>query len=666
MQQVLIAEDLAEEEQSRRTVKKPSQDILTPEHDEQVSSETHDTQTPVQGGEDDPFPGEIKQKNSSDTNNMINFGDKAKVNLLHETGDDHIPDMEGGGLDVRLCGNGRHTVALEGDKDPCMQHNADVEQDADKEIDGVDAVEEPDADEGLDVVEEPDADHETEPPDDGADDKAASGESYDQYSHTPRRNKLGKSLKTTADMLRQFSLIMVSWGLVMLLVSMMLGMTAPMTMGHKVLVASHTGGLYNILRFDAPFFDGGDWLPPGGGDDSVAQYPEQKRRNQLKRSLNGGYSDTQSGGGYRDLQRGNSYITDPETGGGIRFAILFLVGGEASDWDTVHDGEDLDPAHKIADVLDATGDKTPYVDELFETPDVRISCFERPDARKDFETPEKKEMIQDIAKYGNEEQLLQHPQIQDDQAHAAGRDHVHGARAEVAHPTRLGELQGPQGEGVRRGDQVVGKVRDGAPKGWDDEDPGGGGEVHDHQAGTAPNDVSTDDDNEEVLNCRSKAVFDDGPDDKPTDEGGEEVEVDEAADYISRGTSWDKSVPTTDEGDVDACKMVGGEDDATLERNKEVHELACAGPDEPADKGGGEVKVDDAMDHISRDTGRANSVHTTDERDDDAVGANNQKGGDLIKMVHLGLEGGEGIAKCPRCRVFHLGSAMQLPLATRP
>ena len=65
-------------------------------------------------------------------------------------------------------------------------------------------------------------------------------------------------------MLRQLSLTMVSWGLVMLWVSMVLGMTAPMTMGNKVLVTSHTGGLYNILRFDAPFFDGGDWLPPGG------------------------------------------------------------------------------------------------------------------------------------------------------------------------------------------------------------------------------------------------------------------------------------------------------------------------------------------------------------------------------------------------------------------
>ena len=35
-----------------------------------------------------------------------------------------------------------------------------------------------------------------------------------------------------------------------------------------MLVTSHTGGLKNILRFDAPFFDGGGRLPPGGGDAS--------------------------------------------------------------------------------------------------------------------------------------------------------------------------------------------------------------------------------------------------------------------------------------------------------------------------------------------------------------------------------------------------------------
>ena len=57
-------------------------------------------------------------------------------------------------------------------------------------------------------------------------------------------------------------------------------------------------------------------------------------------------------GGYRDLQCENSYITDPETGADIRFTILFLAGGEilsgegeASDWNTVHDGDDLDSAH---------------------------------------------------------------------------------------------------------------------------------------------------------------------------------------------------------------------------------------------------------------------------------------------------------------------------------
>ena len=49
----------------------------------------------------------------------------------------------------------------------------------------------------------------------------------------------------------------------------------------------------------------------------------------------------------------------------------------------------------------------------------------------------------------------------------------------------------------------------------------------------------------------------------------------------------------------------------------EVYESAGTGRDEPIDKGGGEVKVNDAKDHISRDIGGANSVHTTNERDGD-------------------------------------------------
>ena len=149
---------------------------------------------------------------------------------------------------------------------------------------------------------------------DGGGDKTASGESYDQYSHMLREAKLRKSMKSAAEMSRQVSWIMLSSGLVILLVSMMLRMTGPMIMGHTILVTSHTGGLYNILRYDIPFFDDGDRLPPGGGDGGVAQYPDQKRRKQCKKSLHGGYSVLQTDGGYRDLKREGDEVLLPGEG----------------------------------------------------------------------------------------------------------------------------------------------------------------------------------------------------------------------------------------------------------------------------------------------------------------------------------------------------------------
>ena len=73
--------------------------VLTPENDEQIPSDTDDTRTLAQGGENDSFLEEIMQKTNSNYSNLDSFGGKAKVNLLHEAGDDPIaghPDMEGG------------------------------------------------------------------------------------------------------------------------------------------------------------------------------------------------------------------------------------------------------------------------------------------------------------------------------------------------------------------------------------------------------------------------------------------------------------------------------------------------------------------------------------------------------------------------------------------
>ena len=53
-------------------------------------------------------------------------------------------------------------------------------------------------------------------------------------------------------------------------------------------------------------------------------------------------------------------------------------------------------------------------------------------------------------------------------------DQVPGVQGDEAHPVRLGELQGPQGEEVQQGDQVIGGVDDGATIGVGDEDQGGG------------------------------------------------------------------------------------------------------------------------------------------------------------------------------------------------
>ena len=74
---------------------------------------------------------------------------------------------KGGGLDVRPCDIGRHTVTLKGDGGPCLQNNPEEKLDTDKEVD---------ADEEVDA--------DVEPPDDAIVDKAVGGESYDQYSDT--------------------------------------------------------------------------------------------------------------------------------------------------------------------------------------------------------------------------------------------------------------------------------------------------------------------------------------------------------------------------------------------------------------------------------------------------------------------------------------------------
>ena len=148
-QQVLVAEDLAEQVQHAHVEQVQDEQVLTPENDEQIPSETDDTQTLAHEGEDASFLEEIEQKTSPKNS-------KVKGNLLHEAGDDHIPDR------------------LDGDEGPCMQNNPDEEPDADEGLDAVaelETVEEPDANGELDAVEETDvdeeldADHETEPPD---------------------------------------------------------------------------------------------------------------------------------------------------------------------------------------------------------------------------------------------------------------------------------------------------------------------------------------------------------------------------------------------------------------------------------------------------------------------------------------------------------------------